>query len=222
MPRSGTCDRGERPRVLSRLDSVTILLADARVRAVPVLDSREPLVLLDQALGDSVLVRREVARRLDRAAAALPAGIRLRVLEGYRSPADQQRIIDRYTEQVRVHHPGSDAATVRILTSRYVAPLEVAPHVAGAAVDVDLVDPDGRSLDLGCPVDATPEQSQGACYFDAEVSPTARRNRQILAAAMAGSGFVNYPTEWWHWSYGDRYWALISGAGSAMYGPCPQ
>jgi hypothetical protein len=24
---------------------------------------------------------------------------------------------------------------------------------------------------------------------------------------MQAHGFVNYPTEWWHFSYGDRYWA---------------
>jgi len=43
----------------------------------------------------------------------------------------------------------------------------VAPHVAGAAVDLTLVDSAGGELDLGTPVDATPEQSEGACYFDA-------------------------------------------------------
>jgi zinc D-Ala-D-Ala dipeptidase len=30
---------------------------------------------------------------------------------------------------------------------------------------------------------------------------------------------VNYPTEWWHWSYGDRYWAYQSGARAARFGP---
>ncbi|MEK8108013.1 hypothetical protein NKG94_28990 [Micromonospora sp. M12] len=30
---------------------------------------------------------------------------------------------------------------------------------------------------------------------------------------------VNYPTEWWHWSYGDRYWALMTGAPQTRYGP---
>jgi len=30
---------------------------------------------------------------------------------------------------------------------------------------------------------------------------------------------VNYPTEWWHWSYGDRYWAFVTGAPHALYGP---
>ena len=36
---------------------------------------------------------------------------------------------------------------------------------------------------------------------------------------LTWSGFVNYPTEWWHWSYGDRYWALTTGAAAALYGP---
>jgi D-alanyl-D-alanine dipeptidase len=35
---------------------------------------------------------------------------------------------------------------------------------------------------------------------------------------MLASRYVS-PTEWWHWSYGDRYWAMASGRGSAIYGP---
>lgn len=30
---------------------------------------------------------------------------------------------------------------------------------------------------------------------------------------------LNYPTEWWGWSYGDRYWALMTGAPAALHGP---
>jgi D-alanyl-D-alanine dipeptidase len=25
------------------------------------------------------------------------------------------------------------------------------------------------------------------------------------------AGFVNYPSEWWHWSYGDKYWGFAKG-----------
>ncbi|HON74505.1 MAG TPA: M15 family metallopeptidase [Dermatophilaceae bacterium] len=32
-------------------------------------------------------------------------------------------------------------------------------------------------------------------------------------------GLVNYPTEWWHWSFGDRYWAWAMGERSALFGP---
>ena len=29
-----------------------------------------------------------------------------------------------------------------------------------------------------------------------------------MSRALSTAGFVNYPTEYWHWSYGDRYWAF--------------
>jgi hypothetical protein len=41
----------------------------------------------------------------------------------------------------------------------------------------------------------------------------------LLREALAAVGMVNYPTEWWQWSYGDRYWALSTGAGHALYAP---
>lgn len=40
----------------------------------------------------------------------------------------------------------------------------------------------------------------------------------MLGEALSAAGLVNYPTEWWHWSYGDRYWALQTGAPAALYG----
>jgi hypothetical protein len=50
---------------------------------------------------------------------------------------------------------------------------------------------------------------EASCPFDASgLSRSARRNRDLLAEVMVGAGFVNYPTEWWHWSFGDRCWAL--------------
>jgi D-alanyl-D-alanine dipeptidase len=62
--------------------------------------------------------------------------------------------------------------------------------------------------------------AEGACYFDApQVSRQARANRELLARVLRGVGLVNYPTEWWHRSYGDRYWALMTGAPAALYGP---
>jgi D-alanyl-D-alanine dipeptidase len=104
-----------------------------------------------------------------------------------------------------------------------VSPVGVAPHVAGAAVDLTLVDLDGNGLDMGTEIDATPEQSGGACYFDSPlIDVVARRNRTVLAHALSGAGLVNYPTEWWHWSYGDRYWALMKGYDAALYGPADQ
>jgi D-alanyl-D-alanine dipeptidase len=200
---------------------MTILLSDPRVAAVPVRDVDEPLVALDPGFGPGkALVRRELATRLQSARAALPSGISLRVVEGYRPAHRQQAIIERYSAEIRAVRPGIGDAELHILTSRYVAPLAVAPHMAGAAVDVTLVDSSGRELEMGTPVDATPEQSGGRCSFAADgISREARANRDLLARVLCWEGLVNYPTEWWHYSYGDRYWAVATGAAAALYGP---
>jgi D-alanyl-D-alanine dipeptidase len=207
---------------------MTILISDARVRAVPVRDSGEALVRLPCAFGgaegddgaDGRLVRASLALRLDEAQRLLPDGLHLQVKEGFRAQVSQRRIIEEYAGRLRVDHPDLTAADLERLTSRYVAPLDVAPHVAGAAVDVTLADETGRELDLGCPLDATPEESGGRCYLSAPgLSVEATANRAVLALVLGAVGLVNYPTEWWHWSYGDRYWAMVTGAPHALFGP---
>jgi D-alanyl-D-alanine dipeptidase len=203
---------------------MTTLIADPRVVRIPVSDRGEPLVELDwiagAATGAARLVRASLALRLAEAEAALPAGLRLHLAEGLRPAAAQQAIVTHYADGLRRARPGLDAAELDRLTSRYVAPVAVAPHVAGAAVDVTLADVDGAELWMGCALDATPEESAGACYFAAaDLDLEARTNRALLAEVLGGAGLVNYPTEWWHWSYGDRYWAYLTGARHSLYGP---
>jgi D-alanyl-D-alanine dipeptidase len=39
-----------------------------------------------------------------------------------------------------------------------------------------------------------------------------------LIENLEKAGFVNYPAEWWHWSHGDRYWAVVTKNNFAIYG----
>ncbi|MGJ5798793.1 M15 family metallopeptidase [Streptomyces europaeiscabiei] len=209
-----------------------ILMSDPKVAAVPVHDSDEPLVdvrracplLVDErkadATGAYAQLRAGVLDRLVRAQSRLPDGLRLLFVEGYRPPSLQREYFEEYAAEQRVLHPDWPADRIRTAASRYVSPPEIAPHSAGAAVDLTLVDADGRELDLGTRVNADPEESAGACYTGADgISAEARAHRETLGAALTAAGLVNYPTEWWHWSYGDRYWALMTGAPAALYGP---
>jgi D-alanyl-D-alanine dipeptidase len=210
---------------------MTTLIGDPSVADIPVFDNAEPLVdlaghgiLCDAPPhpGTGRMVRAGLADRLVAADALLADGVRLLVREGFRTASSQRAILDRYSGRLRISHPGISDLELRRLTSRFVAPLDVAPHVAGAAVDVTLVDRNGRRLDMGTSVDATPEDSRNACAFDAAIiSADARTNRGLLATALTTAGLVNYPTEWWHWSFGDRYWAYVTGASQACYGPVP-
>ncbi|MEU7376236.1 M15 family metallopeptidase [Streptomyces albidoflavus] len=211
------------------------LMSDPTVAAIPVEECGEPLVDLVHLGGGSGLrvddrkrdphgayahLRAGVLDRLHQAERQLPAGFRLLIVEGYRPPALQRAYFDAYLAELRAQHRDWDAAQLRTAASRYVSPPEIAPHSAGAAVDLTLTDADGTELDLGTRLNASPEESGGACFTDAPgLGPAARRHRAVLAAALTGAGLCNYPTEWWHWSYGDRYWALTTGAPAALYGP---
>ncbi|MCL3838087.1 M15 family metallopeptidase [Aeromicrobium duanguangcaii] len=207
-----------------------LLLSDPSVAAVPVHDLGEPLVdvrelglALDHRKADPqgswARVREGVGRRLVRAQQLLPEGFSLLVVECHRPAALQQRYFDEHCAELAAARPGRSAEQVAIEASRHISPPAVAPHPCGAAVDLTLA-VDGRELDLGTRVNATPDESDEACFTAATNIPAeARRLRDVLGAAMSGAGLVNYPPEWWHWSFGDRYWATVTGAPAALYAP---
>ncbi|WP_244132668.1 M15 family metallopeptidase [Burkholderia sp. BCC0397] len=214
-----------------------IPLSDPAVRSIALQESHEGFVDLaafDERiavdLSRSVVsnpsphflkVRRGVAERLVAAAYSLPAGLRLYVKEGYRPLALQREYFTSHLAQLRatLNPPPPDDALYE-LASHYVAPPEVAGHPTGAAVDLTLMSADGTELDMGCMLDATDQESSGACYtHNAFISRAAAGNRKILIDALTRAGFTNYPSEWWHWSFGDRYWAVMQNESHAIYGP---
>jgi D-alanyl-D-alanine dipeptidase len=206
-----------------------LLLADPRVAAVPIRECGEVLVDLrstglriDERYADPhggyTHVRRSVQDRLIRADSALPPGIHLLVAEGWRSPVNQRQLFEKYAATVRALWPEFDSGQIRAAASAYIAPPDIAPHTTGGAVDVTLCDAGGVELDLGTALNATPLESDNLCYTGAvDLDPDARRNRGLLVSTLARAGLVNYPTEWWHWSYGDRYWAISTGEPHALY-----
>ena len=209
-----------------------MLMGDPRVAEVPVraiddalVDVRESAQLpLDglkrTADGAYAHLRHGLVQRLLAAAGFLPDGYRLQLVEGYRPYELQERYFTGYRDRLVSLDPELTESESYQLASRYVSPPAVAPHVSGAAIDLTLLDGVGSPVDMGTPINATPEDSAGACYFAAgNISSEARHHRRMLAAALEEAGLVNYPTEWWHWSYGDRYWAFVTDQPAAIYGP---
>ncbi|WP_328990955.1 M15 family metallopeptidase [Kribbella sp. NBC_01245] len=208
-----------------------VLMADPAVMGIPVVDNGEPLVdlrdygtlRLDNRLADPAgaycQARRGVADRLVAAQRLLPGGLHFLVVEAYRPLALQVQYFESYLAELRAENPSWSDQHLRTMASRLLSPPEIGPHVCGAAIDLTLCSPGGEEIWLGTEVNDGPEESDDACYTAATNIPAqARRHRRVLANAMTSAGFVNYPTEWWHWSYGDRYWAMTTAAPHAIYG----
>jgi D-alanyl-D-alanine dipeptidase len=125
-----------------------------------------------------VLLRRPVAERLVAAHRRLQAsGLRLKVYDGYRPLSVQRQMWSLLPDP------------------RYVAdPAQGSRHNRGAAVDVTLVDGQGRELELPTAYDDfTPRAAA-----DAPTTATAARNRAVLQQAMEAEGFRRLASEWWH------------------------
>lgn len=211
-----------------------ILIGDDRVKKIQVRESEEPIVDLRtefsqlkfdlqrlhvQKQSKSISFgRKTVGQKLIQAQNLLPSGIKLLIKECHRPLWVQKIFWDEYFTFLKNKFPDWTEAQVYDECSKLNAPLDVAPHTTGGAVDLTLMDDDGQWLDLGTEFNASPLETKQATYTSAEnINAMAKKNRQILVAAMTSAGFVNYPTEWWHWSYGDKYWALIKNQPHAIY-----
>ncbi len=209
-----------------------ILISDPKVLQIPIqenndqlIDIREfPEILVDtrkSKVSNSYFKLRKLAvAKLLEAKKFLPAGIHFLVIEGYRPLSLQKRYFEEYSNELSELHLDWDEKRIYQEASKYVAPPEIIPpHSTGGAVDLTLARDDGMELDMGTRLNANPKESNNACFtLSVNISDEAKNNRQFLISTMSKSGFVNYPTEWWHWSYGDRYWAYHTNNPSAFFG----
>lgn len=151
-------------------------------------------------------IRGEALDRLGHAAGALPARLGLAVFDAWRPLALQAELYE-----AAYGEPG--------LPEGYVAepvadPSTPPPHLTGGTVDLTLT-LDGTPLALGTGFDDfTPAAATDALET---VPGHSRELRRLLVATMRSAGFVVLHCEWWHFEFGTRRWAAITG-GQARYG----
>jgi zinc D-Ala-D-Ala dipeptidase len=157
---------------------------------------------------------------LCRAARSLPKQYKLGIIEGWRGPHIQRRMYMMVWKMMHEANPDWSETKLRRVANQFTAPLSKVvppPHSTGGAVDVNLLGPNGEPLDHSSPYKY--EDPKGF-FFDAPgLTEEARRHRHILAEALSSTGLTNYPSEYWHWSYGDQGWAYRGGHPNALYGP---
>jgi D-alanyl-D-alanine dipeptidase len=151
-------------------------------------------------------LRAGVLEGLVSVAGGLPAGFGLAIFDAWRPPALQAELYE-----AAYADPGLPAGFVAPPSDD---PTRPPPHLTGGAVDLTLTW-EGRPLALGTGFDDfTPTAHTGA--FEHIPGPV-RGLRRLLYWTMRAAGFVVLDCEWWHFEFGTRRWAAITG-GSPRYG----
>jgi D-alanyl-D-alanine dipeptidase len=217
-----------------------ILIADSCILAIPIIENLEPFIdLKDQseiAYGpspeipnnpDYTKLRLTVYNKLKEAQKLLPSGLRFCIYEGYRSLTTQHMLFEKHYQQIRNTYLDWNDEQCFYETTRLVSPvtnndgsMNIPPHSTGGAFDIYLIDKNGVAVDMGIhPENTFTDVSGEVCKTNSnKISQEAKKYRKIVCDALESVGFVNYPTEYWHWSYGDRYWAYHKQQSAAIYG----
>lgn len=160
--------------------------------------------------------RESVVEMLHKAEGLLPENLRFKIYDAYRPICIQQRLWNYYRQDVANKNLGVSNDEIDFKTSFFVSKpsYDVAKpslHNTGGAVDLTLVTRDGLELNMGTLFDDFTDRAWSNHFEEYELNESVQRNRRILYNAMISAGFTNLPSEWWHYDYGDKFWAYFTG-----------
>jgi D-alanyl-D-alanine dipeptidase len=191
----------------------------------PLVDLRKvcPGVVID--LGEermekekTAYLRKSVAEMINRACWELPKGMTFIIRDAWRPRHVQKDIFDAFMDRFQSRDPERPVEEIREEVETFVAPYEgpnVSGHMTGGAVDLRLWKHGKRipmrSEDLSYEENAQSVQPKLQKYL--------QKNRELMFRTLEKVGLTNEPKEFWHWSYGDYWWAKRNGKSEAIYGP---
>lgn len=206
---------------------------------IPVEESGEEFVKLEESddvkisfhnsaetvelIGPVMLMRKRVAEMITEAGIDLKQrdpNLRLCVFYSYRPLEVQQQYYDSALIKSREHFPHATEVGIRQFAHVLAAHPEVAGHPTGGALDVTVFDlRAGGFLDLGVDVNRQAVRAAGKKIYtlSPEMPEHILQRRMLLRDVMKNAGFAPFDGEFWHFSFGDREWALTTGADQAMY-----
>lgn len=171
----------------------------------------ESRMFLRQSVAEKLM---EIQKRLSR--------YTFKIWDGFRPRSVQKVIYEKFWRELHTTHPDWDEEKLKIEVGVFVTipndPKRVPPHATGSAVDLTLVDLDGRELDMGTVFDHFGPEAEPFYFEKSARNHEVQENRKILREAMLSGGFAIDKDEWWHFDYGNQRWALALGRTNAIFG----
>ncbi len=161
-------------------------------------------------------VRETVAKKLLEALKLLPENYTFEILDAWRPYEVQLSLFNSYRERIIPSLPLT--ATEEEITKKvceFVSYPDKSKaisyvHASGGAVDIRILDATGKPLDMGTQFDDFSERSYTAWYENNSDDKTVKENRRLLHNTLCECGFTNYPSEWWHYDFGDSFWSFYT------------
>ncbi len=165
--------------------------------------------------------RKTVVAMLKEAESYLPSGYRFIILDAYRPICIQQTLWDSSHKQLENKYPQLNEAEIDYKTSFFVSKPSYdikcpSLHNTGGAVDLTICNKSGKWLNMGTDFDDFSDRAWTNHFEKYEEDVEIRDNRRMLYNSMIKAGFTNLPSEWWHYDYGDKFWAYFTG-NTALY-----
>jgi zinc D-Ala-D-Ala dipeptidase len=216
------------------------VINEKEVSNIPISENNEPLIDLKEqneisygpppdtplTKNDYTKIRKTVYEKLCQAQNRLPNNWKFRIYEGLRSLNVQKILFESLYNSLKLKKLDQSEEELFEQTSLLIAPVKfyngainIPPHSTGGAVDLEVIDKDGNLVNFGMEIKDWNQVTPNICEtFSQDISEDAIKNRKILLDIMHEQDFVNYPQEWWHFSYGDRLWAYLMDKKEAFYG----
>lgn len=216
-------------------------------RSMPIKDCKEELVSLKN-IDEKILispqyyinnipgsendckVRTSIAKMLIEIANKLPNGYYLLVWDTFRTIRTQQELFNKYYEIFK-KETGLEGDELMEYTCKFVSLPSLdtnkpSPHNTGAVVDLTICTSEKQEIPLGTEFDDFELKAYTNFYEEKLVRNGTLNdeemeyllNRRILCNLFTEAGFVNYPYEIWHKSFGDQMWCELLNKDYAIYG----
>ncbi|MES2350435.1 MAG: M15 family metallopeptidase [Pseudomonadota bacterium] len=192
MPATLTCEEIAGHPEFRHLDSIAGIAVDLRYATPDNFVGRDLYTPLDCAW-----LHKDAAAALERVVAWLAE----------RRPDCQVLVLDALRPQ-RVQEQLWQALQGTELLGYIADPARGSIHSFGMALDLTLLDAQGREFDMGTGFDDLSERSHPALearlLTSGELTQQQIDNRRLLRDAMFQAGWVGINSEWWHFDCGDR------------------
>jgi zinc D-Ala-D-Ala dipeptidase len=214
------CEWVEEKDLLQKQQRATTAVVEDNSPLVSLKDSGFNLVYEPSTKKDyRYLVREALIEKLGRISKRLDDEDKALIIRSvWRSFSHQRLLWQTRVDLLQRDNPEIHQKQIREMAAYFIAPETESMHATGGAVDALIYDLKAdRVMDFGTN-DGLKIALSRRCYpFHPDITPQAKKSRELLIGLFEAEGFVCDIKEYWHFDFGNVIWAIEANEAPAIY-----